>query len=166
MGLLMLLSRYVFNLKFIHTCCSSLEFEFGRLCLFLHQGRHGPIGLSSSVKLNRTSISQPLRFVPLSDLFLLTYRTRFYSANPAMVFSGIACTTDVRFSFPIFLLFPYPHHTDDAPDLEALGGQWHTGLTRDVTCLFALGPGSDKYETTMRFQANTYMKAVLPSALV
>lgn len=56
-----------------------------------------------------------------------------------------------------------------APDLEvmsagitALGGQWRTGLTRDVTHLFALGPGSDKYETAMHFQADTHMKVVLP----
>ena len=55
------------------------------------------------------------------------------------------------------------------PDLEvisagitALGGQWRTGLTRDVTHLFALGPGSDKYETAMHFQADTHMKVVLP----
>jgi hypothetical protein len=39
------------------------------------------------------------------------------------------------------------------PDIEvlstgmiALGGQWHTGLTRDVINLFARVPGSDKYE--------------------
>ena len=38
-----------------------------------------------------------------------------------MVFSGmVACATDVRFPFPIFLLFHNPHHTDDAPDLEVL----------------------------------------------
>jgi hypothetical protein len=37
-----------------------------------------------------------------------------------------------------------------------------TGLTRDVTHLFALGPGSDKYETAMHFQADTCMKVVLP----
>src|ERR1700691_2721844 len=56
-----------------------------------------------------------------------------------------------------------------APDLEvmsagitALGGQWRAGLTRDVTHLFALGPGSDKYETAMHFQADTHMKVVLP----
>jgi hypothetical protein len=55
------------------------------------------------------------------------------------------------------------------PDLEvlsagitALGGQWRAGLTRDVTHLFALGPGSDKYETAMHFQADTHMKVVLP----
>jgi hypothetical protein len=54
------------------------------------------------------------------------------------------------------------------PDLEhfsagitALGGQWSTGLTRDVTH-FALGPGSDKYTTAMRSWASTHMKVVLP----
>ncbi|KIM92169.1 hypothetical protein PILCRDRAFT_113796 [Piloderma croceum F 1598] len=100
--------------------------------------------------------------------------TNFYSANPAMVFSGIvACATDARFPFPIFLLFPNPHHTDDAPDLEvpsaaitALGGQRCTGLTRDVTRLFDVGPGSDMYETDIHFQANMHMKVILPSTLV
>jgi mediator of DNA damage checkpoint protein 1 len=91
-----------------------------------------------------------------------------------MVFSDIvACATDVRFPFLIFLLFSKPHHTDDALDLEvlpaattALGGQWRTGLTRDIIHLFALRPSSDKYETAMHFQADTHTKAVLPSALV
>lgn len=46
--------------------------------------------------------------------------------------------------------------------ITALGGQWRNGLTRDVTHLFALGPGSDKYETAMHFQADTRMKVVLP----
>ena len=67
-----------------------------------------------------------------------------------------------HFPFPIFLLFPNPHHTDDALDLEvlsaaitALGGQWRTRLTCDITHLFAVGPSSDKYETAMHFQDDT-----------
>jgi hypothetical protein len=80
-------------MSFIHIYQLSLEFEFGRLCLSLHLRRHKSIGLSTSAKLNCASVSQ---FVPLSDLSYLTYRTQFYSANLAMVFSGIiACTTDM-----------------------------------------------------------------------
>jgi mediator of DNA damage checkpoint protein 1 len=69
---------------------------------------------------------------------------------------------------PPLLLYSLPLKMTP-PDLEvlsagitALGGQWRTGLTRDVTHLFALGPGSDKYETAMHFQADTHMKVVLP----
>jgi hypothetical protein len=75
---------------------SSLVFEFGCLCLSLHIRRHKLIDLPSLVKLNHTSISP---FVPLSDLSYLTYRTKIYSANLAMVFSSIIpCTTDMILS--------------------------------------------------------------------
>jgi hypothetical protein len=50
------------------------------------------------------------------------------------------------------------------PDTEVLsagitflGGQWPTALIRDVTHLFPLPPGFDKYETAM----NTCMKVLL-----
>jgi hypothetical protein len=155
-------------MSFIPRYRSSLEFESGPyVCLCIHR----LISLSSSVKLRRLSISQPLRFVPLSDLFYLTYRVQFYSANPAMVFSGIIpCATDVRSSFPISLLFPSFHHTDDVPEvlsagITPLGCQWCTSLTRDVMHLFALGLGSNKYETAVHFQANMHLKDC-PSALV
>ncbi|KAF7970484.1 hypothetical protein HWV62_23847 [Athelia sp. TMB] len=44
----------------------------------------------------------------------------------------------------------------------ALGGQFRTGLTRDVTHLFALSSSSPKYETAMHYQKDTGMKVVLP----
>lgn len=46
--------------------------------------------------------------------------------------------------------------------VTGLGGQWRNGLTRDVTHLFALGPGSNKYETAMHYQVDTKMKVILP----
>jgi mediator of DNA damage checkpoint protein 1 len=46
--------------------------------------------------------------------------------------------------------------------ITGLGGQWRVGLTRDVTHLFALGPGSDKYETAMHYQESTGIKVLLP----
>lgn len=46
--------------------------------------------------------------------------------------------------------------------ITALGGQWRAGLTRDVTHLFALSPGSNKYETAMHFQEYTKVKVILP----
>ncbi|KII83923.1 hypothetical protein PLICRDRAFT_95612 [Plicaturopsis crispa FD-325 SS-3] len=78
---------------------------------------------------------------------------QYYSADPAMIFSGVvACATGLT-----------------ASDLEvlsagvvALGGQWRTGLTKDVTHLFALSAGSYKYETAMHFRKLTGLKVVLP----
>lgn len=46
--------------------------------------------------------------------------------------------------------------------ITALGGQWRAGLTRDVTHLFAVGPGSEKYQTALRYQKETQVKVVVP----
>jgi hypothetical protein len=46
--------------------------------------------------------------------------------------------------------------------IAALGGQWRTGLTRDVTHLFAISPGSKKYDTALHFQSVTKVKVVVP----
>ena len=46
--------------------------------------------------------------------------------------------------------------------ITALGGQWRAGLTRDVTHLFAVGPGSEKYQTALRYQKDTQVKVLLP----
>jgi len=46
--------------------------------------------------------------------------------------------------------------------ITALGGQWRTGLTRDVTHLFAIGPGSEKYQTALRYQNETQVKVLVP----
>ncbi|EGN97163.1 hypothetical protein SERLA73DRAFT_161344 [Serpula lacrymans var. lacrymans S7.3] len=102
--------------------------------------------------------SQPFVFLFAStnickDLTVNWYREQYYSADPAMIFSGIvACATDLP-----------------ATDLEvlsagitALGGQWRGGLTRDVTHLFALSPESDKYNTAMHFKDQTKMIVLLP----
>ena len=55
-------------------------------------------------------------------------------------------------------------------DLEVIStrpwaAKWRTGLTRDVTHLFAHGPSSDKYKAAMQFQAGTDMKVILPHLL-
>jgi twin BRCT domain len=44
----------------------------------------------------------------------------------------------------------------------ALGGQWRTGLTRDVTHLFALGTTSEKYQTAIHYQKDTRVKVIVP----
>jgi hypothetical protein len=46
--------------------------------------------------------------------------------------------------------------------ITALGGQWRAGLTRDVTHLFAVGPGSEKYQTALRYQKETEVKVLVP----
>lgn len=46
--------------------------------------------------------------------------------------------------------------------ITALGGQWRPGLTREVTHLFAVAPGSEKYETAMHYQKDTCVKVLAP----
>ena len=46
--------------------------------------------------------------------------------------------------------------------ITALGGQWRAGLTRDVTHLFAISPGSEKYQTALRYQNETQVKVLVP----
>ncbi|KAI9437338.1 hypothetical protein H4582DRAFT_2077772 [Lactarius indigo] len=76
-----------------------------------------------------------------------------FSPDPSMLFSGVvACATD---------LVPSDVEVLSA-GITALGGQWRAGLTRDVTHLFAVGPGSDKYQTALRYQKDTQVKVLLP----
>lgn len=89
-----------------------------------------------------------------------------------MLFSGVvACATDVRFA-PGFLRLQCLSHLLSqlvpsdvevlSAGITALGGQWRAGLTRDVTHLFAVGPGSEKYQTALRYQKETQVKVLLP----
>ncbi|TFY62070.1 hypothetical protein EVG20_g6835 [Dentipellis fragilis] len=76
-----------------------------------------------------------------------------YSPDPSMLFSGIvACATDLSTSDTEVL----------SAGITALGGQWRPGLTREVTHLFAVATGSDKYNTAMHFQKDTRMKVLVP----
>ncbi|KAF9219682.1 hypothetical protein BS17DRAFT_788949 [Gyrodon lividus] len=78
---------------------------------------------------------------------------QYYSPDPAMIFSGIvACATDLLASDLEVL----------SAGITALGGQWRVGLTRDVTHLFALRPGSDKYNTALHFAPQTHMSILTP----
>ncbi|KAI6000797.1 BRCT domain-containing protein [Pisolithus albus] len=78
---------------------------------------------------------------------------QYYSPDPAMIFSGtVACATDLPASDVEVL----------SAGITALGGQWRIGLTRDVTHLFALRPGSDKYNTALHFASHTHMSIVTP----
>ncbi|KAF8841436.1 hypothetical protein BDN67DRAFT_980341 [Paxillus ammoniavirescens] len=78
---------------------------------------------------------------------------QYYSPEPAMIFSGIvACATDLPASDLEVL----------SAGITALGGQWRIGLTRDVTHLFALRPGTDKYNTALHFAPQTHMSILTP----
>ena len=70
-----------------------------------------------------------------------------------MIFSGVvACACDLP-SADLEVL---------SAGITALGGQWRTGLTKDVTHLFALSPSSAKYATAMHFKEETGVRVVLP----
>ncbi|OCH87294.1 hypothetical protein OBBRIDRAFT_837516 [Obba rivulosa] len=77
----------------------------------------------------------------------------YYSPDPAMLFSGITATATDLSSADMELL---------SAAITALGGQWRSALTRDVTHLFALAPGSAKYETAMHFKDETDMRVLVP----
>lgn len=78
---------------------------------------------------------------------------QYFSPDTSMLFSGVvACATD---------LVPSDVEVLSA-GITALGGQWRAGLTRDVTHLFAIGPGSEKYQTALRYQKDTQVKVILP----
>lgn len=62
-----------------------------------------------------------------------------------------------------------PYNQLPTQDLEvlsagilALGGQWRTGLTKEVTHLFAITNKSPKYSTALHHQDQTHVKVVLP----
>ncbi|KAF8058683.1 hypothetical protein FPV67DRAFT_1523362 [Lyophyllum atratum] len=76
-----------------------------------------------------------------------------YSADPAMIFSGVvACAAELPASDLEVL----------SAGITALGGQWRTGLTKDVTHLFVISQTSPKYATALHFQEHTQVKVLLP----
>ena len=76
-----------------------------------------------------------------------------YFPDPSLIFSGIiACATSLPPSDLEVL----------SAGITALGGQWRTGLTKDVTHLFAISPDSQKYATAMHFREETGVKVILP----
>ncbi|KAI0699877.1 hypothetical protein C8T65DRAFT_580765 [Cerioporus squamosus] len=75
-----------------------------------------------------------------------------YSPDPAYLFSGITATATGLAQSDCELM---------SAAISALGGQWRTTLTRDVTHLFALAPGGPAYDTAMHFKAQTQQVCVL-----
>ncbi|THV02405.1 hypothetical protein K435DRAFT_717243 [Dendrothele bispora CBS 962.96] len=76
-----------------------------------------------------------------------------YSPDPAMIFSGVVgCATDIQDSDVEII----------SAGITALGGQWRSALSKDVTHLFAITPGSAKYESAMLHKEQNGIKTVLP----
>ncbi|KIK67247.1 hypothetical protein GYMLUDRAFT_37329 [Collybiopsis luxurians FD-317 M1] len=74
------------------------------------------------------------RFLPTSP----------FSPDPSKLFSGvIGCAADLSPS-DIGIL---------SAGISSLGGQWRTGLTKDVTHLFTLGTDSEKYQSALNYKA-------------
>ncbi|KAL5518345.1 ESC4 [Sanghuangporus vaninii] len=79
--------------------------------------------------------------------------SRYFSADPIMIFSGVvACVADLE-----------PCDTEViAAGINALGGLFREGYTRDCTHVLAARPDSDKYLTAMHYATATRVKVVLP----
>ncbi|KAI0029197.1 hypothetical protein K488DRAFT_56969 [Vararia minispora EC-137] len=76
-----------------------------------------------------------------------------FSPEHDKLFSGVvACATG---------LLPQDVEVISAA-IEALGGAWRHGLTRDVTHLFAQSSSSDKYKSAMHFQSKTEVCVLVP----
>jgi mediator of DNA damage checkpoint protein 1 len=82
-----------------------------------------------------------------------SFRTQYFSPDPAKLFSGCCISTD-----------HLPIGDDEVirAAIQALGGQFRQGLTRDVSHLIVLSPEGDKYHTAVQFGKAAGMKVVLP----
>ena len=93
------------------------------------------------------------RWVERSAILASLQDPEYYSPDPAYLFSGVtAAATDLSQADCELM----------SAAITALGGQWRSALTRDVTHLFALGPGSAKYETAMHFKEQTGVCILVP----
>ncbi|THH09395.1 hypothetical protein EW145_g2052 [Phellinidium pouzarii] len=76
-----------------------------------------------------------------------------FSADPNMIFSGvIACASDLEACDKEVV----------SAGINALGGLFREGYTRDCTHVLAPRPGSDKYSTAMHYKPATRVHVVLP----
>ncbi|KAI0646001.1 hypothetical protein C8Q79DRAFT_967346 [Trametes meyenii] len=93
------------------------------------------------------------RWVERSAVLASLQDPEYYSADPAHLFSGITATaTDL----------PETDCELMCAAISAFGGQWRTGLTRDVTHLFAMAPGSPKYDTAMHYKDKVDICVLVP----
>ncbi|OJT11416.1 BRCT-containing protein 1 [Trametes pubescens] len=93
------------------------------------------------------------RWVERSAVLASLQDPEYYSADPAYLFSGVtAAATDLSQADCELM----------SAAITALGGQWRSALTRDVTHLFALAPGSAKYDTAIHFKEQTGVCILVP----
>ncbi|CDO76219.1 hypothetical protein BN946_scf184894.g8 [Trametes cinnabarina] len=93
------------------------------------------------------------RWVERSAVLASVQDAEYYSADPAHLFSGVtAAATDLSQADCELM----------SAAITALGGQWRSALTRDVTHLFALAPGSAKYDIAMHYKKQTGVCVLVP----
>lgn len=76
-----------------------------------------------------------------------------YSPDPVLIFSGVVATACDLSTEDLDVL---------SAAIAALGGQWRSALTKEVTHLFALTTGSAKYETALQFKDPMGLKVIVP----
>ncbi|KAL4242530.1 hypothetical protein ABKN59_011898 [Abortiporus biennis] len=77
----------------------------------------------------------------------------YYSPDPSKLFSGVVATSEGLSQTDTEIL---------SAGITALGGQWRTALTKEVTHLFTLGSGTLKYETALCYKDSMGMKVLVP----
>ncbi|KAI0069360.1 hypothetical protein K474DRAFT_1567282, partial [Panus rudis PR-1116 ss-1] len=92
-------------------------------------------------------------WVARSLLLEFTQDPTFYSPDPALIFSGVTATATDLSASDLEVL---------CAGITALGGQWRTALTKEVTHLFALSTGSVKYALAMQYRDSLDIKVVVP----
>ncbi|KAI0033880.1 hypothetical protein K488DRAFT_46775 [Vararia minispora EC-137] len=77
-----------------------------------------------------------------------------YSPHPDKIFSGVVACADEG--------IPQSDVEVLSAGINALGGAWRAGLTKEVTHLFANSAGSDKYHIALHYAKQFRVKVVLP----
>lgn len=76
-----------------------------------------------------------------------------FSPDPTLIFSGVIAAACDLSQADLDVL---------SAGISALGGQWRSALTKEVTHLFALSTGSAKYQTAIHFKGDMGLTVVVP----
>ncbi|ORY87405.1 hypothetical protein BCR35DRAFT_302155 [Leucosporidium creatinivorum] len=115
-------------------------------------GQNGATAVNGSEEDEKIKIVLPVWVTRSYDLQTLQ-QARFYSPDPAMIFSGLCFATSE---------IPTLEAEAIAAAATSLGGQFRSELTREVTHLFTVAPHGLKYEMALRHGAEIGMIVVLP----
>ncbi|CAK5281901.1 unnamed protein product [Mycena citricolor] len=115
------------------------------------------VSIVTDLWVDRTiALKKPQKYGPLLGVRIgLTrfYRPEHYSADPAMIFSGvIASSADLRDNDVEIM----------TAGIVALGGQWRVGLMRDVTHVFAMNKDDDR-SSVYSMALENHVKVLLPA---